>query len=103
MVYDPVAMSAARKVLGDRVTYSESVRECLDLADVVVIANPDEQFRTAVVEALARQSPPLIVDVWRLLQDSERNGHANYEAIGLGSISTPLVARLESLWCPLGV
>jgi len=100
MVYDPVAMSAARKVLGDRVIYAESVRKCLDRAKVVVIANPDERFRTGAIAALSRTSPPLIFDLWRLLQDPEPKGHAHYQGIGLGSISTSLVSRLESLWCP---
>jgi UDPglucose 6-dehydrogenase len=100
VVYDRVAVDAARQVLGDRVTYARSLEDCLEPADVVVIANPDKEFNGAKLAELSKDSRPAIVDVWRLMRQYENDGRTNYQAVGLGNHSEHVVSRLRALWSP---
>ena len=101
VVYDPAAMGAARCALGDRVGYASSVRDCLQQADAVVIANPDRKIREAMLAELAMRPRPRIIDVWRLLRGRiEERGDEDYQAVGLGSDSETTISRLKALWSP---
>jgi len=101
IVYDPVAVDAARQVLGGQVNYANSLEECLEPADLVVIANPDKEFNPAKLAKLSKNSRPAVVDVWRLIRGQCGNEpRTDYQAVGLGNHSEQLVARLRSLWSP---
>lgn len=65
--YDPVAIPAAREILGDTVGYADSLQACLEEMDVVLLLTRWTQFE--VVPALLRRmtSPPLLVDGRRQL------------------------------------
>ena len=65
-VFDPMAMPAARAVLGGRVRYAGSMAECLQDADVAVIATPWPEFRQA---GQAGPGLRVIVDCWGLAAD----------------------------------
>lgn len=70
IVFDPLAMEAARGVLRDRVTYAQSVKECLQQADAVILATPSPEFRGLTVADFPVRNPPLVIfDCWRLLRD----------------------------------
>ncbi len=78
--YDPVAMPAAREVLGDAIVYADSLESCLSEVDAVVLVTRWKQFE-AVPELLnALASPPLLLDGRRQL-DGRRV--PRYAAIGL--------------------
>jgi UDPglucose 6-dehydrogenase len=66
IVYDPVALVAARKVLGDTVQYADTAEDCIAHADVVVIANP-YQF-DAIQTDLLKGKP--VIDCWRVLRSA---------------------------------
>ena len=61
--YDPKAVSAARRVLGDRVTFCQRSYEAVEGADALVVATEWNEFREpdfARVKALMRQ--PAVFD-----------------------------------------
>ena len=60
-VYDPKAMSNARKVLGALVQYTKSAKDCVKDADLVIIATPWKQF-----ENLNCSCP--VIDCWRIVK-----------------------------------
>ena len=83
--YDPLARDAARNELKDKALVLDSVKACLDQADVVVIANADPEFASLTFEDFPQRSPPVqVIDCWRLLRP-RLDGCANvrYRAIGL--------------------
>lgn len=78
--YDPVAMPAARRVLGDRVAYAGSLEESLSEVDAVLLVTRWKEFE-AVPELLrGLSSPPLVVDGRRQL---DQRDVPRYAAIGL--------------------
>lgn len=77
IVYDPLAMGTARGVLGDRVTYAQGVKACLQQADAVILATPSPEFRGLTVADFPVRNPPVIVfDCWRLLRPQLSQGSA---------------------------
>ncbi len=84
LVYDPVAMDEARKVLNDSVTYADSIQQCLEQTGVLVIATPWPEFETAMLQKGNPSPKPIIIDGWRLLRPHPGRGAARYVGIGLG-------------------
>lgn len=67
LAYDPLAMDAARGVLGSRVQYAESVQACIQGADVVLIATPWKQFKNLNCHFNDAAKKTIIIDCWGLL------------------------------------
>ena len=78
--FDPVAMPAAREILGDTVAYATSLESCLSDADAVLLVTRWKQFDAVPTLLAAMESPPLLVDGRRQL---DRWDVARYAAIGL--------------------
>jgi UDPglucose 6-dehydrogenase/GDP-mannose 6-dehydrogenase len=78
--YDPVANQAAKKLLGDRITYCENLDQVVNDVQAVVLITRWEEFRK-IPELLANiKPPPLFVDGRRML---DRSSLPVYEGIGL--------------------
>jgi len=85
VVYDPLAMDNARRVLGAQVTYAPGVEACLAAVDAVVIANPAKEFQGLEARQCPVRAKPFVVfDCWRLLRATfERAPHVRYVAVGV--------------------
>jgi UDPglucose 6-dehydrogenase len=83
--YDPLARDAARNELKDKALVLDSVKACLNQAEVVVIANADPEFARLTSEDFPQRSPPVeVIDCWRLLRPQlERSAKVRYRAIGV--------------------
>ena len=79
--YDPVALEAAKKILGKHnITYCKSLRQTLDDVDVVVLITRWEEFMQ-LPELFANLKPqPLLIDGRRVL---DKNRFSRYDGIGL--------------------
>jgi UDPglucose 6-dehydrogenase len=97
--YDPLARDAARNELKDKTLVLDSMKACLDQADIVVIANADPEFARLTSEDFPQRSPPVqVIDCWRLLRAQlERSAHVRYRAIGLAGDVGDAIVRL---WQP---
>ncbi|MCS7207302.1 MAG: nucleotide sugar dehydrogenase [Dehalococcoidia bacterium] len=96
VVYDPLAMEEARKLLGEQVVYAPSVAEAVRHAHVVLIANPDPAFRALPLE---NNSPhPIVVDAWRLMRERFSNPSATYAPLGIGNAEPLAREHLARLW-----
>jgi UDPglucose 6-dehydrogenase len=72
LFFDPQALSAAAAVLGEKAQAVASAQECVERADLLIIATPWAEFRNLPLGALRRSGRPLpVVDCWRLLPVSE--------------------------------
>jgi UDPglucose 6-dehydrogenase len=88
-VYDPAAMTNARGMLKDSVTYAGSFEECIRSADVIVLVTPWPEFRQLTPERFAgRARRPVIVDCWRMWRNSGLEEVADYVLIGSGGFGT---------------
>ncbi len=89
VVYDPVAMPNARRVLESEVVFAESMEDCAAQASVLTIATPWKQFRTLRPDHLRRSAKrPIVLDWWRILSESEFTPGADYIACGKGPSET---------------
>jgi UDPglucose 6-dehydrogenase len=90
VVYDPLALESARRVLGDSVGYAESVEECFESSRVVVIANPYRSLASEVTPEMAKGKT--VVDCWRILPDAvgrpERGARPLARAVGMPPLAT---------------
>ena len=65
--FDPVAMPQARSLLGNAITYAESLDACLREVDAVVLLTRWKQFEAVPALLRGMRSPPLLVDGRRQL------------------------------------
>ena len=78
--YDPAATEEARRILGDSISYRDSLDDVLAEADAVVLVTRWKEFER-VPALLAKCAPaPVVVDGRRML---EKGSIARYEGIGL--------------------
>lgn len=79
--YDPVAMSAARKVLpAEQISFENSLECVLSDVDVVILVTRWNQFSDVPNILKAQKSPPLLVDGRRMLNKEDI---LHYDGIGL--------------------
>ncbi|HSS59914.1 MAG TPA: nucleotide sugar dehydrogenase [Candidatus Limnocylindrales bacterium] len=94
-VHDPMAMDAAKGVLGDSVVYASSLEEAIHERDVIVIMNPDRVY--AGLDLAAIPASTVIVDAWRLLR-KQAGDRPNYVGLGLGDDNQRLAKALAGMW-----
>ena len=84
-VYDPKAMENAKRVLGDRVSYVDSARECIKDADCCVVATGWPEFaRIRPLEFKQLMRNPAVMDGRRVL-DARALRAAGVKCLTLGS------------------
>ena len=84
VVYDPVAMDHARKVLGQRALYARSMEECIQEADVILLATPWAEFCEIRPEFFVSNSHRrVLIDCWRLLCPADFRDVVEYVTIGM--------------------
>lgn len=84
--YDPLALTAAEKILGDKINYAPTLEEAIDQADLIVLTTPDPAFKK--LASLQENFMPdlVLIDSWRLLFE-EMNNHpkVRYVPLGIGA------------------
>jgi len=97
VVYDPVAIEAASRSLGEAVKYADSLDEAVAAADVIFVANPDPAF--ADLDPSEIPGRPVVIDAWRVLRKrAESSSAGNYVAVGVAPDNAELVRQLAELW-----
>ncbi len=85
VVYDPMAMESARRVLKGSVRFASSVTDCAKEADALVLVTPWDEFKGLQPKDLAREgSRPTLLDCWRMLDPAKFADVADYVALGVG-------------------
>ncbi|MFQ6134341.1 MAG: UDP-glucose dehydrogenase family protein [Nitrososphaerales archaeon] len=85
-VYDPVAMSNAKSILGNGgVYYADSLKACISDADVVVVATPWDEFKELTPEDFKNTGDPVLVDCWRIFDRDKFDSKLKYVGLGLNS------------------
>lgn len=82
VVYDPVAMPNAKKVLKEGVRYADSAMDAIKNSEVVFIGVEWQEFQSLKSEDFAHGQ--VVVDPWRLLRNNPPK--CMYYAYGLGSV-----------------
>jgi UDPglucose 6-dehydrogenase len=82
--YDPLAMEAARCVLGDRVRLAESAEACIAGADVILVATPWNQFKHLQFQTGTGSRARTVIDCWGLL-DAKTSRGVNLIRLGVNA------------------
>ena len=80
--YDPQAMKNASNVLGSNVKYANSLHDCIENADIIVILTEWPEFRE--MESATFEHPTIILDYRNLLDENVMSTKENvtYKRIG---------------------
>jgi UDPglucose 6-dehydrogenase len=85
VVHDPLAMKAARGVLGDKVTYAESMEEAIKKADVILLMTAWPEYKKLTPAMLCgRARKAIILDCWRILDAQAFKDVAEIQVLGKG-------------------
>lgn len=84
-VYDPAGMNNARKVLDRSAIFASSAQQCVQLADVVVLTTPWQEFSSLSPQLFFRDEPRrVLVDCWRVFNPEIYRGAVEYLPLGVG-------------------
>ena len=65
VVFDPLAMPAAKSVLVDTVIYADSLESCLEKCSILVLMTAWPEFKTIPANLLKGKT---VIDCWRVLK-----------------------------------
>ncbi|MDR0667395.1 MAG: UDP-glucose/GDP-mannose dehydrogenase family protein [Prevotellaceae bacterium] len=83
--YDPVAMTEARRLLGDRITYAGSIYETVQDADAILLVTEWKEFRLPDWPAIKQAMKTPIVFDGRNIYDKAELQMLEFEYYGLGT------------------
>lgn len=86
VAYDPVAIEPARRVLKGEIKFAESAQDCINGADVVLIATPWIEFKELDYRCTDADRVRTVVDGWGLL---DGKAGAGVDIVRLGLNTTP--------------
>ena len=101
VAFDPLANESARGELRDQAVILSRISDCLNQADVVIIATPDPIFRSLSFADFQQSSSPIVtvIDCWRLLTNKFANQtQIRYVPIGRSMDDEGNAKRLKALW-----
>jgi UDPglucose 6-dehydrogenase len=85
VAYDPVAISNAKSIFGDRIKFASSAIECLQNADCCIIATEWDEFKTLHPEDFIKNMRrPVLIDGRRIYDPKQFSQKLIFAAIGLG-------------------
>jgi UDPglucose 6-dehydrogenase len=82
VVFDPLCLPHVWNVLSDCIQYAESAADCISRSGVCVIANPERTYKEAL-ELFQPSEPRIVVDCWRVLDQSKLHANLYHQALGL--------------------
>jgi UDPglucose 6-dehydrogenase len=80
-VYDPLAMSNAKALFGNKITYAASTRECICHSPLWIVMLPLKEFKK-INENCITKKPTVIIDCWRILDKTKLGNRVNYVPLG---------------------
>ncbi len=87
IAYDPKAMENAKNILGKRIFFANSAKECIEDAECCIIVTEWDEFKRIKPEEFKkRMNRPLIMDGRRIYDPKEFSKKLEYHAVGLGNL-----------------
>lgn len=84
-VYDPSTDESMKKLLGRRVNYKKSAKDCIRSSDVIVLTTPWKEFLKLPISCFKEgKSRRIVIDCWRILKNLKQVKEVEYIGLGLG-------------------
>jgi len=84
VAYDPAAMDRAKQVLGESVCFSDSAEDCIQQSNLVILTTAWKEFEKLEPEAFGSSGSRVLIDCWRILEDSGVAAVTDYIPLGVG-------------------
>ncbi|MFZ1075861.1 MAG: UDP-glucose/GDP-mannose dehydrogenase family protein [Nitrosotalea sp.] len=85
VVHDPMAIIKVRDIFGQKISYANSIRDCLHNSDLsIILTEWDEYKNLKPVDFLKSMRKPNVIDARRIFEPDEFKKDLNFHAIGLG-------------------
>ena len=85
VAYDPVGIENAKKILGKRIGYADTVESCLEGVDAAIIVTEWDEFRKLTPTDFKRwMQRPILIDARRIYDPATFRPEMTYAAVGLG-------------------
>jgi hypothetical protein len=94
--YDPLAREIRRQLNGE-IPLAPSLEECVRVADLLVVANPDPAFEQLAAVLERAERAPTVIDCWRAVPGSA-DAALVYHGIGHGPAIGDGAAQFDGLW-----
>lgn len=94
-VYDPAAMKAARSELEKGIIMADSIQECIESADLIVIMIGWPQFNEVTTLLQQQNKKKVVIDCWRLLDKAQLSAVAEVVYLGRGDVVEEGVAEIS--------
>ena len=100
VAFDPMSGEMALDEIRRNIVVLDSIEECLNQAEAVLITTPDPFFKELTAESFKNERAEVLVfDFWRILQEKlAGQKHIKYVAFGNGEDDRANTARLNELW-----
>jgi len=100
VAFDPMSNEMALEEIRRNIVVLDSIEECLNQAEAVLITTPDPVFKALSEDDFRNEwAEVLVFDFWRLLSDKLSGiSHIKYVGIGKSSDDEANTARLKQLW-----
>ena len=82
-VHDPMAIPNAKRIFKNKIFYFDSIEDCLENSDCVIIMTPWAQYTKLNSKNFKKMRNSLIIDTRRILTNSDIN--ADYVALGISN------------------
>ncbi|OIO20040.1 MAG: UDP-glucose/GDP-mannose dehydrogenase family protein [Candidatus Magasanikbacteria bacterium CG_4_9_14_0_2_um_filter_41_10] len=81
-VFEPYGHSHAKELLGDSVSYCESLNECIEKSSLLFLSNRDKEL-SVLPKLLDSSSRKIILDPWRQFDKGEFRNSSTYITFGI--------------------
>lgn len=82
VVFDPKAMDNTKKILGKKIFFAKSAKECIKKSNIIVVATPWNEFKNLKIIDFKKPDKILtVIDCWRILNYKEEP-YIIYRALG---------------------
>lgn len=104
--YDPLANEGAKKELGDHAIVMDTISDCLQHADAIIVTNQDKAFKSLSAEFILKYTSDkvIVIDCWRFLnEDIKNHPRIEYLPLGVSLNDESSECILQNIWNPSAV
>ena len=99
VAHDPLAISEAKAILGQKAILTESLNDALSETDVIIVTTNDQEYLKLTPSQIRNKEKDVtFVDFWRKFRTFQNEAGINYIPIGVSDNKNGYKEKLIALW-----